>query len=285
MSKPVADKIIPLEEIGNLIKNGDTIALGGMTLYRRPVALVRQIVRSSIRDLTLVAVTCGFESDLLVGNQQVLTVGTTYFGLEFLGLAPCFTKQATERTIVVREETETSLILGLKATAIGTTFMPSRFGQNTELLRTRADVKKVKCPYTGDLFIAWPNLEVDVALFHVNECDELGNSYVSGEIAIDALMAAAAKKVIVSTERIISHEKLVERGCEILGKTVDYIIVAPFGAHPTSLYPHYRVDVPHLIDYVNICREDRFQEYVKQKVLIPEEEYRNRFINERALGF
>lgn len=279
------NKIIPLEEVRYLIHSGDTIALGGMTLYRRPVSLIREVMRSGQKDLKLIAPTCGFESDLLVGNYQVSQVATTYFGLEFLGLAPCFTKQATERTLIVREETETSLILGLKATAMGVTFMPSRFGQHSDLLKVRSDVKKVICPYTGDLLIAWPNLNVGLALIHVNACDEQGNAYVSGQVSMDALMAAAAKKVIISTEQIVPREELLKKGCEMIGKTVDHIVVTPFGAHPTSLYPQYRVDVPYLVEYINKCREGLFSEFVSHHVLIPEEEYRQRFINEQTLTF
>lgn len=278
-------KIISLEEVRSLIRSGDTIGVGGMTLYRRPVSLIREIMRSGQQDLKLVAITCGFESDLLVGNGQVSKVSTTYFGLEFLGLAPCFTKQATERTLMVREETEASLILGLKSTAMGVTFMPSRFGQHSDLLKVRSDVKKVICPYTGDLFIAWPNLNLDLALLHLNVCDEQGNAYVSGQVSMDALMAAAAKKVIISTEQIVPREELLKKGCEIVGKTVDHIVVTPFGAHPTSLYPQYRVDVPYLVEYINKCREGLFSEFVDHNVLIPEEEYHQRFINEQTLAF
>ena len=128
-------------------------------------------------------------------------------------------------------------------------------------------------------------MEIDLAIIHVNACDELGNAHVSGEVATDALMAAAAKKVVISTERIVPRQELPEGGCEILGKTVDYIVVAPFGAHPTSLYPHYRVDVPYLVDYLNNCREGRFCEFLTNKVLVPEGEYRQRFINEQTLRF
>lgn len=278
-------KIISLEEVRSLIHFGDTIGVGGMTLYRRPMSLVREIVRAGCQDLKLVAVTCGFESDLLVGNGQVTQVATGYFGLEFLGLAPCFTQKAKDRPLLIREETEMSIILGLKATTTGVSFMPSRFGQHLDLLNVRKDVRKVACPYTGDTFIAWPSLTLDLALIHVNACDEMGNSYIGGEISIDALMTAAAKRVIVSTERIVPRTELIEKGCEIVGKTVDYIVLAPFGAHPTSLYPIYRVDVPYLVDYIRHCREGRFTEFVNKKVLISKEEYRKKLIDEKALAF
>lgn len=278
-------KIMPIEGVRALIQSNHTIGIGGMTLYRRPVSLVREVLRSAQSGLKLLAVTCGFESDVLVGNGQVSEVATTYFGLEFLGLAPCFTRLAAGRELSVKEETETSIILGLKATAIGVSFMPARFGIHTDLLMVRPDVKTVACPYTGKEFIAWPPLTVDIALIHVNACDESGNAYISGETAIDELLAATARRVIISTERIASCDEIRESGAIIVGKTVDHIVIAPFGAHPTSLYPDYRVDVPFLTDYVLTCRENGFTSFLKDRFLLPSDEYRSRFINELQLAY
>jgi glutaconate CoA-transferase subunit A len=279
------NKIISIDDVAALIRPGQTIGIGGMTLYRRPVSLIREVIRSGQSNLKLLAVTCGFESDLVVGNGQASEVAATYFGLEFLGLAPCFTRMATDRMISVREETETSIILGLKASATGVSFMPARFGTHTDLLTARPDVLKVTCPYTGGEFIAWPSLTVDLALIHVNACDKHGNAYVSGQTAVDALLAAAARRVVISTERIVSHDEIQESGALIVGKTVDNIVATPYGAHPTALYPEYRVDVPFLTDYVTACREDGFQGFLEDRVLLPREEYRRRFIDQQQLAY
>jgi glutaconate CoA-transferase subunit A len=124
-----------------------------------------------------------------------------------------------------------------------------------------------------------------LALIHVNACDEMGNAYISGQVSIDALMCSAAKRVILSTERVVPRSELIEKDCEIIGKTVDYVVVAPFGAHPTSLYPIYRVDVPYLVDYVKHCREGHFGKFIDRKVLISEEEYLQHFIDKGSLAF
>lgn len=278
-------KVMSIEDVAALIRPGQTIGIGGMTLYRRPVSLIREVVRSGQVGLKLLAVTCAFESDLLVGNGQVAEVAAAYFGLEFLGFAPCFTRMATNRTLTIREETETSIILGLKAAATHVPFMPARFGMHTDLLKARPDVRTVACPYTGREFIAWPSLTVDVALLHVNACDRYGNAHISGEVAIDVLLAAAARVVVISTERIVPHQEIQESGALILGKTVDHIVVAPFGAHPTALYPEYRVDVPYVADYVAACREDGFSSFLEDRFLVPEVEYRERFIDGHQLAF
>ena len=87
-------KILSLEEAAAIVAPGSVLALGGMTLYRRPVAFVRALLAAGVGDLTLLALTCGFESDLLVGAGRVRRVRTCFFGLEAFGLAPMFTELA-----------------------------------------------------------------------------------------------------------------------------------------------------------------------------------------------
>ena len=63
------DKRMSMEEAATLVQNGQTLALGGMTIYRRPVAFVRALLRLNPRpqDLTLLAFTASYACDLLVG--------------------------------------------------------------------------------------------------------------------------------------------------------------------------------------------------------------------------
>src|SRR5215813_5426643 len=107
---------ISLKEATALVQDGQTIALGGMTVYRRPVAFVRELLRRESRpkDLTLLCFTAGYESDLLVGSGCVGTVRTCYFGLESFGFAPMFTEAAQKGTIHILEETEVSLAMGMR---------------------------------------------------------------------------------------------------------------------------------------------------------------------------
>jgi glutaconate CoA-transferase subunit A len=80
-------KVVPLEQAASLVASGSTLGLGGMTLYRRPVTFVGALLQAGVTDLTLVSLTCSFESDLLVGAGRVRRVRTCYFGLEVFGLA------------------------------------------------------------------------------------------------------------------------------------------------------------------------------------------------------
>ena len=48
---------LPLDQAAAIVKDGDTLALGGMTLYRRPVGFVKALLARPVppRDLTLLS--------------------------------------------------------------------------------------------------------------------------------------------------------------------------------------------------------------------------------------
>jgi glutaconate CoA-transferase, subunit A len=121
------DKFISLDTAASWVTSDCILALGGMTLYRRPLAFVRALLRryrltGEPRNLTLLCFTAGLESDLLVGAGMVSKVRSCYFGLEIFGLAPMFTYYANRGEIEVIEETEASLAFGLRARAAGVGF-------------------------------------------------------------------------------------------------------------------------------------------------------------------
>src|SRR5512137_1777544 len=142
----MTNKIITLDEAATLVTSGSMLALGGMTLYRRPMAFTRALLNrhrqtGEPRDLTLLAFTAGLESDLLLGAGMVSRVRSCYFGLEIFGLAPMFTYLASRGEIEIIEETEASISFGLRAQMAGIGFMPGRAWMGTDLPHLRPDVR------------------------------------------------------------------------------------------------------------------------------------------------
>src|SRR3972149_6174382 len=117
----VAGKRRSLEQALALVPDeGAVLALGGTTLYRRPMAFslaLRRRFLSSGRParLTLLCFTAGVESDVLVGAGMVARVRTCYFGLEIFGFAPSFTAAVHAGRLEVVEESEASLAMGIRA--------------------------------------------------------------------------------------------------------------------------------------------------------------------------
>ena len=254
-------KLTSLAEASALVHNGDTLALGGMTLYRRPVAFVRALLQREVppRDLTLLCFTAGFESDLLVGAGLVERVRTCYFGLESFGLAPMFTQAATTSTLEVVEETEASLAFGLRAMLAGVGFMPGRGWLGTDMLKVRPDVQVIIDPYTGEEVVAFPSITCDVAVIHALRADRTGNAVLGGNLAMDVELSLVAERVIVTAEEVVER---LDGPLDLSGLPVTAVVHAPRGAWPTSCYPLYPVAGEELLRYATSCPSG-FEEYLQ----------------------
>lgn len=258
-------KFVPLSDAANLIQDSTTLALGGMTLYRRPVAFVRELLRRENRpqDLTLMCFTAGYESDLLVGAGCVSKVRTVYFGLESFGLAPMFTEKANRGEIEIIEETEASIVLGLRAQVGGVGFMPSTAWIGTDLPKLRPDVKTINDPYSGETLTAFPAISIDVAVIHGLEADRHGNVKINNNLGIDPELVYAADTVIVTVERMVDQVEKSTDGMIIPAPGADVIALAPYGALPTSCYPDYTIKGGAFFDYIEACNAGKFEAYLK----------------------
>ena len=260
------DKCISLEEAAKLISNNCTLAIGGMTLYRRPMAFVNSLIKYCLQNgepenLTLLTFTAGIESDLLVGAGMVSRIRTCYFGLEIFGLAPMFTYYANRGELEIIEETEASLAFGIRAQMAGVGFMPGRGWLGTDLPKLRPDVKTVSDPYTGEELIAFPAIKPDVAVIHALQVDYDGNADIGKNKGVDEELSIIADTVIITTEQIVPE---ISRA-NIVAPFVDAIVLAPDGAKPTSCHPKYPLDGDSILDYSErVNGPDSYKTFIQQ---------------------
>jgi glutaconate CoA-transferase subunit A len=259
------NKLVPIDEAAGLVQAGDTLALGGMTLYRRPMAFVRALLRRHLSqgepdDLTLLAFTAGLESDLLVGAGMIARTRTCYFGLEIFGLAPMFTYYANRGEIEVMEETEASLAFGLRAQMAGVGFMPGRGWLGTDLPRLRPDVRMVTDPYNGEELVAFPAIQADIAAIHALRADPHGNAQIGKNKGIDVELCMTARTVIITAEEIVPGlEK-----ADLVAPFVHYVVHAPCGAQPSSCHPLYPMDGQAVLAYTEQVGEpESFRTYLE----------------------
>src|SRR5579863_5143710 len=150
-------KLMPLSEAARLVCDGDTLGVGGMTLYRKPMAFVRELARNKVKDLTLLSFTCSFEAELLAAANALATLRSCYFGLEYLGLAPILRRAIEDGAIRVVEETEYSIAIGLQASLMRVPYLPSRDCLiGTDYFRVRPDLKRAPCAVTGEMLTWFP---------------------------------------------------------------------------------------------------------------------------------
>jgi len=257
-----------MEQAVELVKSGNLLGLGGMTLYRRPVAFVRALIKKHRQagnpvDLTLLAFTAGYESDLLVGAGMVSHVRSCYFGLEIFGFAPMFTNLANKGKIAIIEETETSLSMGLRAQMASVGFMPGLGWLGTDLPRLRPDVRTIVDPYSGEELIAFPAIHPDVSVIHALMADLDGNALIGDNKGVDIELSMTSKTVIITAEEIVPELSK----ADLVAPCVHAVVLSPGGALPTSCHPRYPLDTEAILEYAEqVSDQDSFNNYLSLRI-------------------
>lgn len=251
------DKRLDLADALALVRDGDTVAIGGALSYREPMAAVRELVRQGRRGLRLVGSAHGIDVDLLVGAGVASAVEESYVGFEQdLGLAPAYRRAAEQATIEIRETCCYTLLQQLRAAEYGLPFMPVRGIAGTGIRDLHPEYGEIECPFTGEKLVAVPPLAPDVALVHGLSADRRGNVHLRRPLVLDERFAHASKKLIVTVERLAPSDEVAADGIVLPSFLVDAVVEAPLGAHPTSCYPHYAYDRAHLREWVGAARSD-----------------------------
>src|SRR5512136_1349500 len=271
------NKVAKLTDIGKLIKDGDSVAVGGAWLSSHPMALVRQIIRSGIKDLHVMTILGSVDIDMLVGAGCADRLMFSFVSMEAYGLPPNFRRAVEKGNLKIDEISGLAIIIGFEATGRGVPFLPYRGPSGSDFLKQRPDFyKEIKCPFTGEEMMAIPAIKPDVAIIHAQRADAAGSIQIEGTAGSDLELAKAAKKVIVTVEEIVPTAVLRENPfkTKIPRFYVDMVIEQPFGAHPTSLVPSYVGDPWHMMKYMEMAANpDSFKTYLDQYVMKSEDEY------------
>lgn len=251
--KTIRDKRMTLDQVVGELRSGMTIGIGGWGSRRKPMALVRALLRSDITDLTVVAYG-GPDLGLLCSAGKVRKV---YYGFVSLDSPPFydpwFAQARTSGRIVAREMDEGMLKCGLEAAAARLPFLPIRAGLGSDVPNFwEGELKTVTSPYPGpdgrsETLIAMPALNLDAALVHLNIGDAHGNAAYQGvDPYMDDLFCLAAEKRYLSVERLVETEELVKtvppQALLLNRMMVDGVVEAPNGAHFTLAGESYGRD-------------------------------------------
>lgn len=260
------------------VNDGMTVAVGGFINSGHPMTLVRRLIRTGVRDLTLVgAASAGLEVDLLIAAGCVRKVVTPYVGAEGLApIGPAFRFSAQEGLIEVFELDEAHFYAGLRAAAQRLPFNPWRAGVGTSYPIVNPALKEFDDPINGERLIAVPAIDIDVALLHAARSDVYGNVQHNGTGFGDRALHAAADRTIVQVEELVSNEAVRARPIETSVPGANGVCRLPFGAHPFGSQGFYRPDEDHISRYVEAASEllrggsrDRLEEYLDTYVLGP----------------
>lgn len=238
-----------LQEAVSTIEEGALLALGGNALHRSPISFVEELIRQGKKQLSVIKTAGALDIDLLAASKSLSSVYAGYIGFEMLGLAQNYRKGVQNGEITVHEHACASVIAGLRASIYGVPFQPINGFQGSELPELTGLVKYVTCPFTEENTAVVSALRPDVAVIHANIADEKGNAYVDGALFEDEIMVKAAKRVIVTAEKIIDS-KAWDVKPQIPGFLVESVVFAEKGAAPGSCAPLYSIDEKAVVAYL-----------------------------------
>jgi len=244
------------------IPDGARVALGGNTLHRAPCAAVHELARQRRRGLVLVKTAGSYDVDALCAAGCVAAVEAGYVGYEnLLGLAPGYRRAVESGRVEAREHSCYTVIAGFRAAAQGVPFMPLRGLDGSDLVDARR-FERVRDPYGGGDVLVVPAIAPDWAILHVHEADAAGDgAIVAGGLFEDVLMASAAKRVILTCERVVDGERLAARGGAAIPRyAVDAVVHAPRGAWPLACPAEYDYDLDRLRAFYAVAQKGSEEE-------------------------
>jgi acyl CoA:acetate/3-ketoacid CoA transferase alpha subunit len=265
----LVDKVMSeAEAVERFIHDGDYI---GTELYgsvRGPMSLVRELVRQKKKDLR-VAGQGVLELDLLLAAKMVKEIDITYTGMEVYGISNALRREVESgRVQHCVEWSNAAITWRFKATAMGVPFLPARSMLGTDTLKYSA-AKVIACPFTGDPVCLLPALILDVGIIHVHKADKYGNAQVEGISGFAAELARASKRLILTTEEIISSDEIRDQPDRTMIPyfLVDAVVEAPFGSHPGEMCYRYRRDEPMIKEWIEASQTPEGTEaYLKRYI-------------------
>ncbi len=240
-------KLMTADDVAAQLTDGMTIGIGGWGSRRKPMALVRAILRSPLKDLTLVSYG-GPDVGLLMAAGKVKRVVCGFVSLDSIALEPHFRQGRQSGTVELTELDEGMLYWGLLAAAHRLPFLPIRAGLGSGVMEVNPELRTVRSPYPDDEeFVAMPALKLDAALIHLNRADESGNGqYLGPDPYFDDLFCLAADRRFLSCEKLVPTAELTASGpvqsLLVNRMMIDGVVETPHGAHFTSCVPDYGRD-------------------------------------------
>lgn len=236
-----------IEEVVGEVRDGMAVGVGGWGSRRKPMALIRALLRTDVKDLTVVSYG-GPDVGLLCAAGKVRKVIFAFVSLDSIALEPHFRAARQAGSIDALELDEGMFLLGLQAAAWRVPFLPTRVGLGSDVVARQPEIRTVVSPYDdGEELVAMPALPLDVALIHQNRADAAGNAQFLGpDLYFDDLMCQAARRAFVSCERIVDTADFASGGSHhtqrISRLFTDGVVETPNGAHFTSCVPDYDRD-------------------------------------------
>ncbi len=272
----MAQKITSATDIVRTIPDGSHIALGGFAIARNVIAIVHELIRQKKRSLTVSQGVAGLDTDLLVGAGSVSRLIIGGGSLDRFGPVHCVNRARETGSLAFEDWSSLSICFRYLAGALGLSFIPIKSLLASEILErleqgsAKRELSPMKCPFTGEAYLAMTALTPDVSFVHVQSADAEGNCRIDGPRWENEEQAKAARRLIVIAEEIVPTETIQKEPERTIipAHRVEAVIHQPFGAHPTAVFGCYDYDAAHLKLYVDHSkRAERIGDYIQNYIL------------------
>jgi glutaconate CoA-transferase subunit A len=257
-SRARTNKLMSVSDaVSRFIHDGDYLASGGFGGVRISTAILHEIVRQRKKKLGLSGHTATHDFQILAAGKCFDRCDIAYVvGLEMRGLSPNARRMMESGEVRVTEWSNATLGWRYKAAVMGIPFLPARSILGTDVFKHSAAMEIV-CPFTGQKLAAIPALFPDVGIIHVHRADVSGNAQIDGIRIADYDVARASKRLIVTTERIVSTDEIRRDPSKTIAPywLTDAVCHVPYGSYPGNMPYEYYSDEAHLAEWLDAERD------------------------------
>lgn len=225
--------------IAATVRPGDVVCFG--FTHNRSHAAAWELARQfrDTQSLTLVATGLLEYASVLVSAGAVARLESAFAGGTYPAPAP---SRVLQDAFAANSEsdpdwTNLTMTLRLMAGAMGWPFVPVNSLHGSDLWSDHGRALIVD-PFGGAPQAVIPALVPDVTFVHAPVADTLGNTVIHTPDAEEGWAALAARRVVVTAERVLSPAAFRALGPRngLPGQLVDHVVEAPFGAHPQGQF-------------------------------------------------
>ncbi len=248
------------EAVGELVRDGDTVAIEGFT-HLICFAAGHEIIRQRKRDLTLARMTPDVIYDQMIGAGVARKLIFSWLGNPGVGSLHAVRRrieQADPEPLEIEEYSHFGMVCRYMAGAANLPFFPIRSYYESDIPKVNPKIVPMTSPYdAGDEVYVVPALQPDVAIVHAQRADAAGDTQIWGLLGCQKEAAFAAERVIVVCEEIVD-EAVVRRDPNrtvIPGIVVDAVVEQPFACHPSFAQGYYDRDNAFYLEWDRIAKE------------------------------
>jgi glutaconate CoA-transferase, subunit A len=259
------------EAISRFVHDGDVVVIEGFT-HLICFAAAHEIIRQEKRNLALCRLTPDLIYDQMIGAGCARKLIFSWAGNP--GAGPLYAmrravEQQVPQPLELEEYSHFGMVARLTAGASRLPFYPLRNYMGSDLPNVNQQIRKVECPFTGELLAAVPALNPDVAIIHAQRADENGNAQIWGLIGVQKEAAFASTNTIVVAEEIVDESVIRSDPNRTLipAMAVKAVIHEPFGCHPSYAQGYYDRDNAFYVQWREISKDvDQFRRYLDEWV-------------------